>query len=202
MLCSVVIRSCNVVKQGADLQVSLMSSASHPKRIHIVGSDGARYRFLAKPQDDLRRDLRVMEFALLLNRLLEEDASTRGRSMQLQTFMCTPLGDQGGLVEWVLNTCTFQHILRSTYTMHHISPEHINPAQHKTNWENAYRLTNADKSQDSKALCKWMEQRLANCPAVMHKWWLAKYDPWLPLNCWASSNSELLGPIQAAQSLW
>ena len=103
----------------------LMQSASHPKRIQIIGSDGARYRFLAKPHDDLRRDLRVMEFALLLNRLLEEDASTRGRSMQLQTFMCTPLGDQGGLVEWVLNTQTYQGILRQSYAAHHYNLETV-----------------------------------------------------------------------------
>jgi phosphatidylinositol kinase/protein kinase (PI-3 family) len=160
---------------GADLQLLLMQSASVPKRIQLVGSDGARYRFLAKPHDDLRRDLRVMEFAMLLNRLLEEDASTRGRSMQLQTFMCTPLGDQGGLVEWVLHTQTFQGILRTTYAVHHHSLENINPGVHKASWESAYRQTHAEKSQDPQALCKWMKQRLAKVPAIMHKWWLAKY---------------------------
>lgn len=157
-----------------------MQSASHPKRIQIIGSDGARYRFLAKPQDDLRRDLRVMEFALLLNRLLEEDASTRGRSMQLQTFMCTPLGDQGGLVEWVLNTQTFQGVLRTTYAVHHYNLENINPGIHKAGWESAYRLTHAEKSQEPRALCKWMEQRLASVPAILHKWWLARYDSCKP----------------------
>ena len=152
----------------------LMQSASHPKRIQIIGSDGARYRFLAKPHDDLRRDLRVMEFALLLNRLLEEDASTRGRSMQLQTFMCTPLGDQGGLVEWVLNTQTYQGILRQSYAAHHYNLENINPGIHKAGWESAYRLTHTEKSHDPRALRKWMEQRLASVPAIMHKWWLAR----------------------------
>lgn len=60
----------------------LMQSKSMPKRIHFTGSDGQRYRFLAKPEDDLRRDMRVMEFACLLNRLLEADANTRRRDMQ------------------------------------------------------------------------------------------------------------------------
>lgn len=154
-----------------------MQSASHPKRIHIIGSDGAQYRFLAKPQDDLRRDLRVMEFAMLLNRLLEEDAGTRGRSMQLQTFMCTPLGDKGGLVEWVLNTETFQGILKKTYAAHHYNLQNINPGVHKDSWESAYRLVHAEKGHaDPKALTRWMEQRLARAPAIMHKWWLAKCD--------------------------
>lgn len=64
------------------LQVMLMQSKSMPKRVHFTGSDGERYRFLAKPDDDLRRDMRVMEFASLLNRLLEADANTRRRDMQ------------------------------------------------------------------------------------------------------------------------
>lgn len=69
--------------KGASVQVMLMQSKSMPKRIHFTGSDGERYRFLAKPDDDLRRDMRVMEFASLLNRLLEGDTNTRRRDMQV-----------------------------------------------------------------------------------------------------------------------
>jgi phosphatidylinositol kinase/protein kinase (PI-3 family) len=160
-----------------------MSSASYPKCMHLIGSDGFRYRWLAKPQDDLRRDLRVMEFTQLLNRLLEEDANTRRRSMQLQTFMCVPLADTGGLVEWVLNTTTFQSILRSTYGAHHHSLDNMNAALQKQPWETAYKKTHADPPHDSKALSKWMEARLEKLPAIMHKWWLARCAATLPRAC-------------------
>ena len=61
-----------------------MASASYPKKMHLVGSDGGTFRFLAKPLDDLRRDMRVMEYASLLNRLLADDVATRAAGTQVR----------------------------------------------------------------------------------------------------------------------
>jgi serine/threonine-protein kinase ATR len=60
-----------------------MMSLSRPKRMHFLGSDGYKYRFLSKPNDDLRRDMRVMEYANLLNRLFADDPATGRRGMRV-----------------------------------------------------------------------------------------------------------------------
>lgn len=66
-------------------QVQFMVSLSRPRSIYFRGSDGARYRFLAKPKDDLRRDLRVMEYARLVNRLFADDATTATRRVHVRS---------------------------------------------------------------------------------------------------------------------
>ena len=231
-----------------------MASASAPKRIHFAGSDGHTYRFLAKPQDDLRRDMRVMEYGSLLNRLFGGAAATRQRHVrvsclvagaplhqlcdllrelvvtegglhktsrlheiqmlqrscstagvwpgtamsclqqsathkaalhyytcrsahccvQLQTFMCLPLGDRGGLVEWVLNTRTYNSILKDTYTAAGVPTEKISPAKAKPAWEAALKLAQNKARPQPRQLLEWYAQKCADAPPVMHQWWLTQ----------------------------
>ncbi|KAJ1949689.1 hypothetical protein FBU59_001034 [Linderina macrospora] len=53
--------------------VTIMSSKQRPKKIEIPGSDGQRYPFLCKPNDDLRKDARVMEVNAMINKLFQAD---------------------------------------------------------------------------------------------------------------------------------
>lgn len=195
-------------------QVQVMMSLSRPKRMHFLGSDGHRYRFLAKPNDDLRRDMRVMEYATLLNRLVADDAATCRRGtrvralrtsllnrlvttlrflscdtvgagvaaaggergacgVQVQTFMCLPLADSGGVVEWVLNTQTYHSILRETYA-------NVNrPAatSHSRGEWDAAKARMGKPPKDPQALAKWFRAKLDVAPPVMHEWWLATCAP-------------------------
>ena len=61
-----------------------MPSICAPKQIHFLGSDGHSYRFLAKPKDDLRGDMRVIEYVSMLNRLLDNDAKAVRRNMRVR----------------------------------------------------------------------------------------------------------------------
>lgn len=69
----------------------MMASMCAPKRFHFRGSDGHRYRFLAKPKDDLRRDMRVIEYGSMLNRLLDQDAEAARRRMRVRTPSPAPM---------------------------------------------------------------------------------------------------------------
>ena len=42
--------------------VQLLQSLQKPKKLTVIGDDGLEYSFLCKPKDDLRKDLRMMEF--------------------------------------------------------------------------------------------------------------------------------------------
>jgi len=53
-------------------------------QVVFVGSDGKRYPFLIKPDDDLRKDSRMMETAGLLNRLFAREPVSRRRNLYLR----------------------------------------------------------------------------------------------------------------------
>ena len=96
-------------------EVSVLASLQKPKKLTIVGSDGHKYAFLCKPKDDLRKDLRMMEFTTMLNRLLARDPSSRKRRLYLRTFAVLPLTEDCGIIEWVPNTTGLRHVIQALY---------------------------------------------------------------------------------------
>jgi phosphatidylinositol kinase/protein kinase (PI-3 family) len=86
--------------------------------------------------------------------------------------MCLPLGDRGGVVEWVLNTRTYNSILQDTYSSMNIPLHHINPGLSKPAWDAAYKKVHSKPPTDTKALIHWMDDKCAAVPPVMHDWWL------------------------------
>ncbi len=63
--------------QGFSDDVQVMNSLQKPKVLTFIGTDGNRFRFLCKPNDDLRKDHRMMEVFGLINRLLKKNADSR-----------------------------------------------------------------------------------------------------------------------------
>ena len=53
-------------------------------QIVFIGSDGKEYAFLAKPEDDLRKDSRMMEVAGVLNRLFAKEPASRRRNLYIR----------------------------------------------------------------------------------------------------------------------
>ena len=66
-------------------------------QIVFLGSNGKEYPFLLKPDDDLRKDSRMMETAGLLNRLFSEDPVSRRRNLYIRRY--------GTLHSVVLSAC-------------------------------------------------------------------------------------------------
>ena len=54
------------------------------RQIVLLGSDGHEYMFLAKPQDDLRKDSRMMEVAGVINHLFTSQPASRRRNLYLR----------------------------------------------------------------------------------------------------------------------
>eukprot|EP01135_Chromosphaera_perkinsii_P001010 Nk52_evm24s156 gene=Nk52_evmTU24s156 len=96
-------------------RVELMASLQRPRKFIIVGSDGVRYPFLAKPKDDLRKDSRVMELNSMINRLLKKDQSSRNHQLHIRTYAVVPLNEDNGLIEWVSNMLGFKGIVMKIY---------------------------------------------------------------------------------------
>jgi serine/threonine-protein kinase ATR len=114
-----------------------MSSLIRPKKLTIIGSDGNQYPFLLKPQDDLRKDARLMDFNGMINKLLKNDSASRRRNLcaptspskllsflsptyslsfpDIRTYAVVPLSEECGLCEWVNHTVPFRTIITKYY---------------------------------------------------------------------------------------
>jgi hypothetical protein len=90
--------------------------------------------------------------------------------MQVHTFMCLPLADSGGIVEWVLNTQTYHSILRETYASNNKPGA---TSHNRSDWDAAKAKAAGNPPRDPDALLKWFQARVAAAPPIMHRWWLA-----------------------------
>ena len=61
-----------------------LTEVPRARQIVLLGSDGRRYMFLAKPQDDLRKDSRMMEVAGVVNHLFTGQPASRRRNLYLR----------------------------------------------------------------------------------------------------------------------
>ncbi|KAI8902434.1 hypothetical protein BC833DRAFT_639508 [Globomyces pollinis-pini] len=110
-------------------EIEIVTSLQRPKKITMIGSNGHNYIFLCKPEDDLRKDSRLMEFNSIVNRLLKKDSEGRKRKLHIRTYAVVPLNEKCGLIQWVLGTSGFRNILikyyksRGIYTSHQVIKE-------------------------------------------------------------------------------
>ena len=81
-------------------------------QVVFVGSDGKDYPFLLKPDDDLRKDTRMMETAGLLNRLFARDPLSRRRNLYIRRWVDVFLQMSWMLLlnchkvhSWIITTC-------------------------------------------------------------------------------------------------
>lgn len=69
--------------------IELMKSLVKPRKLTIIGDNGQAYSFLCKPDDDLRKDARLMDFNSMINKLLKSNSEARKRSLcMLCVFSC------------------------------------------------------------------------------------------------------------------
>ncbi|KIO32842.1 hypothetical protein M407DRAFT_66218 [Tulasnella calospora MUT 4182] len=102
--------------EGFAEEIEIMKSLQKPRKLTVLGSDGAAYNFLCKPKDDLRKDARLMDFNSIINKLLKTNSESRRRRLHIRTYSVVPLNEECGLIEWVPNTTGFRHILEKLYT--------------------------------------------------------------------------------------
>ena len=141
--------------------VQVLASLQRPKKLTMIGSDREDHAFLCKPKDDLRKDLRMMEFTTMLNRLLARDAESRKRRLYLRTFSVIPLTEDCGIIEWVPHTYGLRHIIQKLYAD-----------------DGLFTKTSNQEIKDLYEQCKgrnptsWAKEILSRHPPVFHRWFL------------------------------
>lgn len=150
---------------GFDDTVEIMHSLQKPRKIIVHASNGARYPFLCKPRDDLRKDARLMEFDAMINKLLQSNSESRRRRLYIRTYAVVILNEECGLIEWVPNTVAFRHILAKHYAALDIP---MYTSDLKT-------ILDAARAAPKNAGAIFTDRVLARYPPVFHAWFLETF---------------------------
>uniref|UniRef100_A0A0D9UVU8 Serine/threonine-protein kinase ATM n=1 Tax=Leersia perrieri TaxID=77586 RepID=A0A0D9UVU8_9ORYZ len=96
--------------------IMIMNGINAPKVVECIGSDGNRYRQLAKSgNDDLRQDAVMEQFFSLVNMFLQNHRDTSERRLRIRTYKVVPFTPSAGVVEWVNGTVPLaEYLLGST----------------------------------------------------------------------------------------
>ncbi|XP_017973415.1 PREDICTED: serine/threonine-protein kinase ATM isoform X2 [Theobroma cacao] len=85
--------------------VMVMNGINVPKMVECLGSDGRRYKQLAKSgNDDLRQDAVMEQFFGLVNTFLQNHRDTWKRRLVIRTYKVVPFTPSAGVIEWVDGT--------------------------------------------------------------------------------------------------
>jgi len=153
---------------GVDDGVAVLASLQRPKKVTLLGSDGAAYAFLAKPKDDLRKDARMMEVAGTANALFARAAPARARGLRLRRFAVQPLTEDCGLVEWVPHTTVYRTCCQEVYAAAGLYDRSRTNAEVKAAYDAAA----------GRPPTEWLARMLAKFPPVLHAWLLDRFpDP-------------------------
>jgi serine/threonine-protein kinase ATR len=145
---------------------TILPTLQAPKKIEVVDSNGHSHHFLVKQDDDLRKDMRMMEFASFVNRLLSNDRRCRDRSLHLITVAVVCLNEKCGLIEWVENTTPLKRIV---YVIWEEIGLVVDPAEVKTLLpDELSAISQQQRVENFKSL-------LRRYPAVSHRWFLRRF---------------------------
>ncbi|KAH9776172.1 serine/threonine-protein kinase ATM [Citrus sinensis] len=91
--------------KGLAESVMVMNGINAPKVVECFGSDGHKYRQLAKSgNDDLRQDAVMEQFFGLVNTFLRNHRDTWKRRLGVRTYKVVPFTPSAGILEWVDGT--------------------------------------------------------------------------------------------------
>ena len=92
--------------------VTVLQSKTKPKKLILIGSDGLKYPFLVKGQEDLHLDERIQQFLIIANMMLNSNQKIGKRELKASTFNVVPLGNNFGMIQWVENTSSLFSIYK------------------------------------------------------------------------------------------
>ncbi|KAJ9123064.1 hypothetical protein QFC22_001253 [Naganishia vaughanmartiniae] len=166
----------SLISLGMHDDIEVMPSLQRPKKLCFIGDNGRKYNFLAKPEDDLRKDARLMEFNSMINKLLKGNTETRRRNLYIRTYAVMPLNEECGLLEWVNNTVPLRSILTKLYER-----------EKKKVFSNAiYSELDAARVAGPAEAAKVFKQKILPqfAPYVFHQWF---FEMWPEPNAWLAA---------------
>ncbi|PVV03064.1 hypothetical protein BB560_002471 [Smittium megazygosporum] len=144
-------------------EIIVMSSLQRPKKITIKGNDGKLYPFLCKPKDDLRKDSRLMELNSMINQFLSDNSESKKRGLKIQTYAVVPLNEECGIIQWVPNTVSFQHVVLGMY-------------RESNNYISVSTIAHLLQTKSKNPGQHFVDNVLKKYPPKFYKWFLKKFN--------------------------
>lgn len=168
-----------IIEMGTSIY--LFSSLQKPKKVKFYASNGTSYHYLCKKDEDLRKDMRMMEFATFINRILTNDRLCRQKDFRMVTYAVICLNETCGILEWVENTKSFRKVVGKMLDFRGI----------KIDYEEIRKLyidvERPNKEQIKLKMSNFQNILLKKFPPVLHSWFTCHYKD---ISSWF--NSRLL----------
>ncbi|EAY22804.1 PIKK family atypical protein kinase [Trichomonas vaginalis G3] len=103
-----------------DSTLPVLNTQQHPRILYMYGSDGAKWKFLLKGNEDLRLDQRIMQFFDLINSLVKSNKVTQKTGITIINYSITPLAVNAGLISWVTGADTMHQLVTDYRKMQNI----------------------------------------------------------------------------------
>lgn len=152
-------------------EITIFKSLQKPKKISLNSNEGRTYHFMCKLDEDLRKDMRMMEFATFINRVFGRDRRSRERNLSIVTFIVVCLSEKSGLIEWVEYTCSFRSIIDKLKAASNIAGLDQQTLL-KYYCDEKGKLTDAVINEKRENFVKYV---LPAYPPVLHKWFLHNF---------------------------
>jgi serine/threonine-protein kinase ATR len=154
-------------------EVEVMNSLQKPRKIIVRASNGELYPFLVKPNDDLRKDARLMDFNGVIQKFIRRDAEALKRTLRIRTYAVIALNEDHGLCEWVKNTRPMRDIVLKAYKSRGLSMAY---SEIKTRIDTALQTKSAGQPGQSGQSFKL--HVLDMYPPCFSEWFIEKFpDP-------------------------
>ncbi|OHT08547.1 PIKK family atypical protein kinase [Tritrichomonas foetus] len=80
---------------------TVFNSKQHPRKMWISGSDGVKYYFLLKANEDTRLDERVMQLFDFISQAMQHSNAPMNSKLFISTYKVIPLSGKVGLIGWL-----------------------------------------------------------------------------------------------------
>ncbi|KAH8738876.1 FRP1 like protein with a FAT domain and a phosphatidylinositol kinase domain [Cryptosporidium ryanae] len=153
---------------GIEDNIIILPSKQKPKKIGLIGSDGEIYYYLVKNEKrgDLRKDMRLMELAQLIN----ERMSINFKDLSLRTFSVIPLSEVTGIIEWVPNVTTLGSIVMNEWK------EILGNSRFHRQLMETQDILRQNSMYPEKLYKIYCEEVLPKYPPILHNWFFKKFS--------------------------
>ncbi|KAK6589907.1 FRP1-like protein with a FAT domain and a phosphatidylinositol kinase domain [Cryptosporidium xiaoi] len=166
---------------GIEDNIIILPSKQKPKKIGLIGSDGEIYHYLVKNEKrgDLRKDMRLMELAQLIN----ERMSINFKDLSLKTFSVIPLSEVTGIIEWVPNVTTLGSIVMTEWK------ELLGNSKFHRQLMETQDILRHNSIYPEKLYKIYCEEILPKYPPILHNWFFKKFSTKSSYN-WLSAKQK------------
>ncbi|KAH0795172.1 PIKK family atypical protein kinase [Histomonas meleagridis] len=112
-----------ILLTNVESEMVVMRSKQRPRKMALIGSDGTKFTFLLKANEDTRLDERVMQLFSLVNSIILQSKKPLKEKLTIITYKVMPITQKVGLIGWVPNCNTLYDLVKMNRKKHEIPLE-------------------------------------------------------------------------------